>query len=122
MSPLYRVRVCVKEVNGSRAMNYKLGECFTVERFYVSDAEKDVSIHVLSSMLTLLSPLLKGVSARVLGIGEQDGVGYVQCPDPGRPLSCGMVVPEYSLVALPSYPRDYFLPYVTPRCKVLGYV
>jgi hypothetical protein len=33
-------------------------------------------------MLTLLSPFLKGVSAKVLGIGEQDDVGYVQCPDP----------------------------------------
>ncbi|ADG90840.1 hypothetical protein Tagg_0566 [Thermosphaera aggregans DSM 11486] len=103
-------------------MDYKLGDCFTVEKFYVSDAEKGICIHALSSMLTLLSPLLKGVSAKVLGIGEQDDVGYVQCPDPGRPLTCGMVLPEYLLVALPRYPRDYFLPYVTPRCKVLGYV
>jgi hypothetical protein len=38
-------------------------------------------------MLTLLSPLLKGVSARVLGIGEQNDIGYVQCPDPRKPYT-----------------------------------
>jgi len=92
MSPSYRVRVCVKEVNGNCAMNYKPGDCFTVERFYVSDAEKGICIHALSSMLTLLSPLLKGISAKVLGIGEQDDIGYVQCPDSGKPHTCGGTV------------------------------
>jgi len=92
MSPLYRVRVCVKEVNGNCAMNYKPGDSFTVERFYISDMGRGICIHALSSMLTLLSPLLKGVSARVLGIGEQDDIGYVQCPDPGRPYTCGGTV------------------------------
>jgi len=92
MSPSYRVRVCVKEVKGSCAMDYKSGDCFTVERFYVSDAGRGICIHALSSMLTLLSPLLKGVSAKDLGIGERDDVGYVQCPDPGRPYTCGGTV------------------------------
>jgi uncharacterized repeat protein (TIGR04076 family) len=87
-SPSYRVKVCVRKVKGSYAMDYELGDCFTVERFYVSDAGKGICIHLLSSMLTLLSPLLKGVSARVLGIGEQDGVGYVQCPDLEKPYTC----------------------------------
>jgi uncharacterized repeat protein (TIGR04076 family) len=89
MSPPYRVRVCVKEVNGNCAIDYKLGDSFTVERFYVSDAGKGICINALGSMLTLLSPLLKGVSAKVLGISEQDDVGYVQCPDPGKPYTCG---------------------------------
>jgi len=89
MSPLYRVRVCVKEVKGGCAMGYKLSDCFTVERFYVSDAGKGICIHALSSMLTLLSPFLKGVSARVLGIGEQNSVGYAQCQDPGKLYTCG---------------------------------
>jgi len=62
-------------------MGYKLGDCFTVERFHVSDVGKGICIHALSSMLTLLSLLLKGVSAKILGIGEQDDIGRVQCPD-----------------------------------------
>jgi len=68
MSPPYRVGVCVKEVKGDCAMGYKPGDCFTVERFYVSGVGKDICIHALSSMLTLLSPFLKGVSAEVLNI------------------------------------------------------
>ena len=87
MSPPYGIKVCIKQVNGNCTMGYKLGDCFTIERFYVSDAGKGICIHALSSMLTLLSPLLKGVSARVLGIGEQDDVGYIQCPDPRKPYT-----------------------------------
>jgi uncharacterized repeat protein (TIGR04076 family) len=92
MSSAYRVRVCVKEVRGSCAMGYRPGDCFVIERFYISEVGKGICIHALSSMLTLLSPFLKGVSAKVLGIGEQDDVGYVQCPDPGKPYTCGGTV------------------------------
>jgi len=42
--------------------------------------------------LTLVSPFLKGVSARVLGIGREDDVGFIQCPDPGEPYTCGGTV------------------------------
>jgi uncharacterized repeat protein (TIGR04076 family) len=82
MSSAHRVKVCVKEVRGNCAMGYNLRDCFVIERFYISEVGKGICIHALSSMLTLLSPFLKGVSAKVLGIGEQDDVGYVQCPDP----------------------------------------
>ncbi|MCC6015138.1 MAG: hypothetical protein LM564_05495 [Desulfurococcaceae archaeon] len=77
MSPTYRVWGCVKEVRGSRAMGYKPGDCFAVGRFYISEVRKGVCIHALSSMPTPLSPFLKGVSAKVLGIGGRDNVGYV---------------------------------------------
>jgi hypothetical protein len=43
-------------------------------------------------MLTLLTPFLKGVSAKSLGIGEEDDVGYVRCPDPGEPYTSGGTV------------------------------
>jgi hypothetical protein len=43
-------------------------------------------------MLTLLSPFLKGVPARQLGIGTGDDVGYVQCPDPDGTYTCGGTV------------------------------
>ena len=73
-------------------MKYKPGDCFTVERYYIKDIGKGVCIHALASMLTLLSPFLKGVSAKLLGIGMEDDVGYVQCPDPGEPYTCGGTV------------------------------
>jgi hypothetical protein len=55
MSPLYRVRVRVKEVKENCTMNYKPGDSFTVERFYVSDARKGICIHAPVQMLTLSS-------------------------------------------------------------------
>lgn len=88
----YKVRVCVKEVKSRCALGYRPGECFTVERYYIRDVGNGVCLHALASMLTLLSPFLKGVSAKVLGIGVEDDVGYVQCPDPGEPYTCGGTV------------------------------
>ena len=88
----YRVNVCVKEVKGRCAMCYKPGDCFAIEKFYINKAGRGVCLHALASMLTLLSPFLKGVSAKVLGIGVEDNVGYVQCPDPGEPYTCGGTV------------------------------
>jgi len=88
----YRVRVCVREVRGRYAMGYKPGDRFTVEGFYIEEVGEGICLHALASMLTLLPPFLKGVSARTLGIGREDDVGYVQCPDPGEPYTCGGTV------------------------------
>jgi len=93
MSQGYRVEVVVKEVRGSCALGYRPGDGFTIEKYYITGSRgKPICLHALSSMLTLLSPFLKGVSARELGIGSEDNVGYVQCPDPGRPYTCGGTV------------------------------
>jgi uncharacterized repeat protein (TIGR04076 family) len=73
-------------------MGYKPGDCFVTERYYITDADKSICLHALCSMLTLLMPFLKGVSAKVLGIGGEDDAGYVQCPDPGKPYTCGGTV------------------------------
>jgi len=88
----HRVKICVKEVRGYCSMGYKPGDCFLVEKYYISDVGIGVCLHALASMLTLLSPFLKGISAQDLGIGEEDDVGYVQCPDPGKPYTCGGTV------------------------------
>jgi len=64
-----------------------------MERFYIKELRgKPVCLHTLSAMLTLLSPFLKGVSAKGLGIGPGDDVGCARCPDPGRPYTCGGTV------------------------------
>jgi len=86
------VKICVKEVRGRCAFGYKPGDCFVVERFYLSDIGRGLCIHAFASMLTLLTPFLKGVSAKSLGIGEKDDVGYVQCTDPGEPYTSGGTV------------------------------
>jgi len=89
---LYRVRAVVEEVRGKCPI-YKPGDSIVFERFYISSRESSrVCMHALSAMLTLLSAFIKGVSAVDLGIGEQPDVGWVQCPDPGPPRTCGGTV------------------------------
>lgn len=91
--PRYRVRVAVKEVRGHCALGYKPGEEFFVEGYYIPPNQGcSVCLHALSSILTLLTPFLRGVSARELGIGAEEDVGYVQCPDPGKPYTSGGTV------------------------------
>ena len=93
MSSHYRVYVVVKEVRGYCAAGYKPGDAFIVEKFYVKPIRNTrICLHALSSMLTLLTPFLKGVSAKVLGVGKEDDLGYVQCPDPGKPYTSGGTV------------------------------
>jgi uncharacterized repeat protein (TIGR04076 family) len=84
----YEVVVRVKEVRGRCAAGYSEGDSFSIIGFCI---EGRVCIHALSSMLTLLSPFLKGIKAELLGIGSGD-LGYVQCPDPGPPYTCGGTV------------------------------
>ncbi|MGC8988117.1 TIGR04076 family protein [Infirmifilum sp.] len=85
----YKVQVTVKEVRGRCAAGYAPGDSFTAEGFYIAPGQSvRVCLHALGSMLTLLSPLLKGVPARQLGIDTEDDVGYAQCPDPGKPYTC----------------------------------
>jgi len=87
------VKVTVKENKGLRALGYRPGDGFVVERFYLREVRgKPVCLHALSAMLTLLSSFLKGVSAKELRIGLEDDIGYVWCPDPGKPYTCGGTV------------------------------
>jgi uncharacterized repeat protein (TIGR04076 family) len=43
-------------------------------------------------MLTLISAFIHGSSAKNLGIGSEDDVGYIQCPDLGPPYTKGGTV------------------------------
>lgn len=93
MAPHYRVYVTVKEVRGYCAAGYKPGDMFVIEKFYIKPIQDTrICLHALNSMLTLLMPFIKGVSARYLGIGSEDDIGYVQCPDPGEPYTKGGTV------------------------------
>jgi uncharacterized repeat protein (TIGR04076 family) len=90
----YKVTVEVIEVRGHCVAGYKIGDKFTIEGFYIDPTKNmtKICIHALTSMISLLSPFLHGVSAGVLGIGKEDDEGYLQCPDPGNPYTCGGTV------------------------------
>jgi len=89
----YRIHVTIKEVKGYCAAGYKPGDSFEIEWFYIKPSQDvKICLHALNSMLTLLMPFIKGVSAKTLGIGEEDDIGYIQCPDPGKPYTKGGTV------------------------------
>ncbi len=89
----YRVLICVKEVKGYCAAGYKPGDCFEAEWFYLKPMQNTkICLHALNAILTLLIPFMKGISARELGIGSEDNVGFLQCPDPGKPYTEGGTV------------------------------
>lgn len=49
--------------------------------------------HAFGSFLPFLAALSKGVSAKSLGLSEDDkGSAYVRCPDPGPPRTGGGTV------------------------------
>ena len=91
---IYEVEVEVAEVRGRCAVGCKPGDRFRVKGFYIDPKESGakICIHALVGMATLLSPFVHGVSARLLGIGDRDDEGYIQCPDPGKPYTCGATV------------------------------
>jgi len=91
---LYEVEVEVVEVRGRCAAGYRVGDRFRVRGFYIDPRECRVRIcvHALTAMMSLLSPFMHGVSAKLLGIGDRDDEGYIQCPDPGKPYTCGATV------------------------------
>ena len=89
----FRVRVVVEKISGSCAAGYSPGDCFEVELFYIKPRQNvRICLHALNAMLTILIPFLKGIPADRLGIGREADVGYVQCPDPGSPYTCGGTV------------------------------
>jgi len=92
MSRKYRVVIEVYEVRGHCPL-YQVGDKITVEWFYIdSKSSSKICLHALTSISTLLSKFMQGVSAKELGIGSGEDVGYLQCPDPGPPYTKGGTV------------------------------
>ncbi len=88
----FRIKVVVEKVDGYCALGYKVGDSFVIERYYILPGNVKICIHAFSAMLTLLSAFIHGVDADKLGIGKDKDVGFLQCPDPGKPYTCGGTV------------------------------
>ena len=90
---LSKVIIEVVEVRGKCAAGYKPGDKIVLNGFYiVSNKSATICLHALSALMSLLSAFAHGASARDLGIGSTDDEGYLQCPDPGKPYTCGGTV------------------------------
>lgn len=87
--PLHNVEIKVMDINGYCPV-YKKGDVMVLEGFRIrSKKSADICIHALTGMMSLLSAFSHGLSAKDLGIGSSDDLGYVKCPDPGPPLTEG---------------------------------
>lgn len=92
MGAKYRITATVKEIKGHCPV-YRVGDKIVFERFYIKAKHSgDVCMHALAAMSTLLSAFLHGSSAKDLGMGSNDDIGYLQCPDPGPPCTKGGTV------------------------------
>ncbi|MEM3437193.1 MAG: TIGR04076 family protein [Nitrososphaerales archaeon] len=89
----YKVRIVVKEIVGTCDIGYKVGDKIDLEKYYVREKQEcRICLHALVGISTLLIPFMKGVSAKALGIGKEDDIGYIHCPDPGKPYTEGGTV------------------------------
>ena len=72
---------------------YKQGDKFVVcmPELIVSPQTK-ICIHAFLAIQTFIQALARGYSAKELGIGPTDDLGYAQCPDPGPPYTKGGTV------------------------------
>ena len=88
----YKVEIYVNKIKGYCPV-YKVGDRIVVNGYYIETKESaNVCIHAFGAMMALISALTHGASAKDLGIGKEDDIGYLQCPDPGPPLTSGGTV------------------------------
>jgi len=68
------------------------------DKIIISGAQIDmehtdaVCIHALPSLLHFSLALREGVDPVKLGLSKEEGIAYIQCPDPGEPLTPGGTV------------------------------
>ena len=87
-----QIIITVEKIRGNCPI-YKTGDKIVINEFYIkSNDSQNICIHAFAAMTTLLSAFLHGISATELGIGSQENIGYIQCPDPGPPCTKGGTV------------------------------
>ena len=87
-----QIIISVEKIRGNCPI-YKTGDKIVIDEFYInSNKSQNICIHAFAAMTTLLSAFLHGTSAKELGIGSEENIGYIQCPDPGPPYTKGGTV------------------------------
>jgi uncharacterized repeat protein (TIGR04076 family) len=85
----------VKEIKGHCPV-YHIGDVFVLNHGYVLDPQQScpVCLHSLASVMPYYVALSRGIKPTELGLSREDGVAYVQCPDPCERTGGGTVVLE----------------------------
>jgi uncharacterized repeat protein (TIGR04076 family) len=82
-----------KEIRGNCPV-FSIGDRIIIEAPEIVPERTDaLCVHALGSTLSMIIPLSRGISFKELGLsGEEEDVGYIQCPDPGPPCTLGGTV------------------------------
>jgi len=93
MRQVHKLTLTVKEIRGKCPV-HKLGDRIVFESPEIVTAKTDaLCVHAMGSMLSMLIPLVRGISFKDLGLAVKEGnVGYIQCLDPGPPYTHGGTV------------------------------
>lgn len=93
MRQISRLVVTVKEIR-CRCPVFKVGDKIVFEEPKIVLKETNaLCLHALGSMTSMLVTLSRGASFKELGSSKQkEGVGYIQCLDPGSPCTSGGTV------------------------------
>ena len=89
---IYKIKIRVKEIRGYCPIYRVDDEIIIIGCHIVKIPDNGICLHSIISMATFIYALTHGVSAKELGIGKEENVGFIQCQDPGPPLTEGGTV------------------------------
>ncbi len=85
----YKIKITVEDIKGNCPI-YRIGDEIIFNKYYIDTSKSaPVCIHAFLSMASIIYAASHGVSLKDTGIGENDDEGFLTCPDPGPPYTCG---------------------------------
>lgn len=81
----------VVDVKGKCDTKLEVGDKWTItEDFWIEG--KKICYFAISSLMPILFAMQTGVKPEEMGLSKEEGVAYMQCSDPGPPLTLGGTV------------------------------
>lgn len=81
----------VAEVNGRCVAGYQVGDKFEINKNVSIDGHK-ICYFAISSLMPAILALQMGNEPSQIGLSKEKNVAYMQCSDPGEPLTKGGTV------------------------------
>lgn len=89
--PVKKLIVEVTDVKGKCDTKLKIGDKWTITEDFCIEG-KNICYFAVSSLMPVLFALQTGTEPKEMGLSKEDGIAYMQCSDPGPPLTPGGTV------------------------------